>query len=263
MTERAILLGARSFVAPHLKRRLDACFQETEALGRDLRAWAAPSGAVIFSLIPLPALPALLPRVAEAKQIIALSSTSAVTKATSPDPRERALAAALLAAETALAQFCRERGILWTVLRPTLIYDPGVDRNVSAIAAFIRRFGFFPIVHPGRGLRQPVHADDVAAAMIAAIDNTRALGKIFDLPGADTLSYREMVARIFAGLGRAPRILPCPASLLRFGLTLVHRIFRRGYSPALLDRMNQDLAFDRHPAEAALDYRPRPFHPGF
>ena len=35
-------------------------------------------------------------------------------------------------------------GIAWTILRPTLIYDPGRDRNISAIAAIARRFRFVP-----------------------------------------------------------------------------------------------------------------------
>ena len=97
---------------------------------------------------------------------------------------------------------CGDRSTHWTILRPTLIYDPGRDRNVTAIAAFIRRFGVFPIIWPGTGFRQPIYAAEVAQAMFAALTADEARGTVLDLPGGETLTYREMVRRIFNSLER-------------------------------------------------------------
>ncbi len=37
---------------------------------------------------------------------------------------------------------CKKLGIEYTILRPTMIYGSGLDRNTSSIVRFIKRFGF-------------------------------------------------------------------------------------------------------------------------
>jgi nucleoside-diphosphate-sugar epimerase len=281
MTAPALILGAGSLVAPFLAQRLAAgghhgfCVSR-HAPGVPLHVnfpwrrvdmaqppdWPAMPGALVVSVLPLWLLPAHVEAFADAgvAQLIAFSSTSVFAKAASPDPTEQALAARLAEAESAVASACEAAGIPWTLLRPTLIHGGGRDQNVSAVAAFIRRFGFFPVAHPASGLRQPVHADDLAGAAVAAIANPKAFNRAFNLPGGETLTYREMVSRIFAGVGKPPRILPLPSGLLRAALPLVQAGLPHRYSPALFLRMNQDLAFDAAEARAALGYAPRPFH---
>jgi uncharacterized protein YbjT (DUF2867 family) len=225
--------------------------------------WRAAPGTLVLSLLPLWRLPALLPRLTAARQIIALGSTSRLVKEASPDPAEQQLARDLAAGEARLAAFGRETGLAWTLLRPTLIYDGRRDANVTAIARFVHRFGFFPVCAPASGLRQPIHADDVAAAMLAAVDNPALKGDCFNLPGGETLTYRAMVGRICAGLGRPARIPALPLALLTLGLGLARRLGVAGYSSALFARMNQDLAFDGQSTWAGLGMAPRPFQPCF
>ena len=191
------------------------------------------------------------------RRLLALSTSGLLFKAASPDPRERDLARDLERAEKATRLFCEARGIVWTLFRPTLIYDPGRDRNISAIVFFIRRFRFFPIIRPGAGLRQPLHADDAAQALVAAIDAPQARDALFDLPGGETLSYREMICRCFESLGRRPRLMELPPGFpraaLRLGLTRAAR----------LERMNAALTLDPAPVRNALGLTGRPFRPEF
>jgi nucleoside-diphosphate-sugar epimerase len=279
---RALILGAGSQVAPFLSRRLaerghagdsvsrhapdvplDPAFPWRRADLSEPPDWPAMPGAVVVSVLPLWLVPPHVPALAAAgaAQLIAFSSTSVFAKAESRDPAERALAERLGSAEAAVAAACEAAGLPWTVLRPTLIYGSGRDQNVSAVASFVRRFGFFPVAHPASGLRQPVHADDLALAAVAAVANPRAFNRAFNLPGGETLTYRAMIARIFAGLGKPSRILPLPSGLLRAALPLVQHRLPHRYSPALFLRMNQDLAFDAGEAREALGYDPRPFTP--
>jgi nucleoside-diphosphate-sugar epimerase len=81
-------------------------------------------------------------------------------------------------------------------------------------------------------LRQPVHADDLAAAALAALELEAAAGRSFNL-GGDTLTYRGMIERIFEVLGERPRFLTLP---------LLARL--PGGIGAVAARMEQDLAFD-------------------
>ncbi len=62
---------------------------------------------------------------------------------------------------------------------------------------------------------------------------------------------------------RRPVIVALPGGLLGLVLRLAGLVSRVSYSPALFDRMNQDLTFDASAARAALGYDPRPFLPEF
>ena len=125
-----------------------------------------------IALCPIWALPEHFGRLEAAcgRRLVALSSTSRFTKQRSSDTADREVASRLAAAEDALLAWAVSRNVRATILRPTLIYDGSVDRNITTIAGFIRRFGFFPILGEARGLRQPVHVDDVAAACIASLN---------------------------------------------------------------------------------------------
>ena len=70
----------------------------------------------------------------------------------------------------------------------TMIYDGVTDGNIAAIAAFIRRRGWFPVAGPARGLRQPVHAADVAAACLAALEKAPLPQTVYAVSGRVRMS---------------------------------------------------------------------------
>ena len=276
----AVIFGATSLVGRYLTKRLadngfdGLCLSrraeptryetppgfawKTVSEGESLRV---PASTTFFSLAPISALPALVGRTTGGVRLIALSTSSVLFKAESSNPDERHLAQALRQAETEVQSVCQDRGIAWTIFRPTLVYDPGHDRNVSTIAAFVRRFGVFPIAWPGTGRRQPIHADDVAQAMTVAAGVPDARGAIFDLPGGETLTYRVMVRRIFESSGRRPVLLYLPLGLARVAFNAWRAVTGAEYSVASLERMNMDLTLDPAPVRKALGITCRPFRP--
>lgn len=194
-----------------------------------------------------------------ARRVVALSSTSLFTKENSSDSGEQEIAERLAAGENALRTWGEARGVEWVILRPTLIYGGGRDRNISEMARFMRRFGFFPLLGRAGGLRQPVYVDDVASACLAAL-NSPGNNRAYNLSGGETLSYRDMAGRVFAALGRRPRLVTVPLRLFRLALALMRLLPRyRHWSAAMAERMNQDLVFDHADAERDLGYAPRPF----
>lgn len=196
------------------------------------------------------------------KRIIILSSTSCLTKSDSTDSMERELAEKLSNAEKILQSWADEQGVDCVILRPTLIYGSKDDKNVSVIARFIRRFGFFPVMGQANGLRQPIHVDDVADACVSALQHSGLRSCTYNISGGEILTYREMVSRIFIALGKKPRIFSVPLFVFRVLILFFKAIPKyRHWSPAMAERMNKDLVFDHSDASHDFGFDPRGFKP--
>jgi len=200
------------------------------------------------------------------ERLVAVSSQSAVTKRASRHAAEREVAARLAAAEAALAAWAAAQGITLCILRATMIYDGIADGNVAAIAAFLQRAplgleGLFPVCGPARGLRQPVHADDVAAACVAALDHP-APAPAYAISGGEVLPYRTMVERIGQARGLPVRTVAIPRAVWRVAEAVARGLgWARGLPPGAAARMNEDLSCDHSAAARDLQFRPRSFRP--
>ena len=194
------------------------------------------------------------------RRIVVLSSSSRFTKNTSSDPGERKIAQQLIKSEELLQTWAAANEVECVILRPTLIYGYGRDKNITEIVQFIRRFGFFPLFGSASGLRQPIHVEDVAAACYAALSRDNLTNRTYNLSGEETLTYRAMVERIFTAMNRSPRMLTVPLWLFEiatWGLRWLPKY--RNWTTAMAERMNQDLKFDWSEAKRDLDFSPRSF----
>ncbi len=215
-----------------------------------------PAIDAIVSFGPLDGLAEWLSAKADAPApiVVATSSMSAVSKRESNVPGDRAIAARLLQGEAALKRECGRLGMRWTLLRPTMIYGVGLDRNLTLIARRALRSRVFPIP-PGRGLRQPIHAGDVAQAALSAVRNEAASSRILELGGGERLRVDEMFRRVRASLDRSTLPLAVPVGVLPLASRLLPRL--RG----ALSRLDQDLVADNAAAIEVLGVRPRRFQP--
>lgn len=198
----------------------------------------------------------------QAGRVIAFGSTSVVTKHDSRDPHERDLVARLRDGEDAVFAAAQTRDAAATLLRPTLVYGAGRDATLTRIAALARRYRCFPLPAGACGLRQPVHVDDLAQAARLAVDASTTAGRGYDLPGGETLTYRDMVARSLAALEPAPRLIELPGPVFQLVLKAARLAGRAdGFGDAALQRMREDLLFDDAPARRDFGYAPRRFAP--
>jgi nucleoside-diphosphate-sugar epimerase len=257
---RAVLAaGTDGVVAVSRHAAADASGAVRGDLYRDTIAF---DGDTVLSAGPLDGLVAWLGRENPRglKRVVALSSTSAHTKQDSGDPHERALAARLRDAEALLIAWCASRDVRWTILRPTLIYDDAFAGALGRFVAIARRVGAVALPSDARGLRQPVHAADVAAAMRAALERPAARDHAYDLPGGETLDYRRMVARTLAVAVPGARVLTLPPRLFALAAPAVRRLpVLAALTPEVLARMREDLVFDAGPALRDLGHAPRRF----
>jgi nucleoside-diphosphate-sugar epimerase len=223
-----------------------------------------PPFATLFCTADAILLPAALPHLfnPSLKRVVVFSSTSVTTKIDSEIVSERETLKKLADAEQEIVTLCGRHGIGWTILRPTLIYAEGRDRNITPLSQLIRRFGFMPLVGGGPGLRQPVHAEDLAIGAISAAASEAAVNKLYSLPGGETITYREMIGRIFDGLRMPRRTISIPPFVWK-----VVFIFARPLFPcanvAMGTRMMKDMAFDSTPAAHDFGWSPRMFNPVF
>lgn len=195
-----------------------------------------------------------------AKRVVVLSSTSVFAKLDSDDRHEQATAQRLAQAEAQISAWACGHAVQWVILRPTLIYGGGQDKNISEIARIIRRFGFFPVLGRATGLRQPIHAADVASACVAALQRPAAANQAYNISGGETLPYCNMVARVFEALGRRPHLLKVPLWAFSLAVALLRVLPRyRQWSVAMAQRMGRDLVFDHARAARDLGFKPRRF----
>ena len=257
-----LIFGASGAVGRYLPPLLPDAHYKVSRVSRDRQVgWISgdlndvaviwPTADIVISLGPLDAFAAWLERQPQAPQrLIALSSMSVESKRQSPDPAERTLAESLSVAETRLASYCTARDIACTILRPTLIYGAGIDRSLAPIARFVRRWHLLPVPFGANGLRQPVHAADLAAACAAVIDKAASYGKTYALGGGERLTFAAMLRRVRAAhLGRVLTI-PLPLAVLRLA----------GISPGVLARLREPLVADNAPAMRDFGYAPRLFN---
>lgn len=215
-------------------------------------------------LAPLWVLPEYFPMLAsyKARRVVALGSTSIFTKQDSRYMAEQNTAGKLSNGEQRFIEWAEANRIEWVILRPTLIYGLGRDRNICEIAKLISRFRFFPLLGAAQGLRQPVHVEDVAKACVAALQSSRAVNHAYNISGAESLPYREMVRRIFGAMNKPERFVNIPIIAFRAAIACL-RLFPgfRDWTAGMAERMNSDLIFNHADATRDLGFSPRPFHP--
>ena len=206
------------------------------------------------------ALPRLISPVT--KRVVAFSSTSVLTKQDSEVLEEREMIRKLRQAEETIISVCQQSGVDWTILRPTLIYAEGRDTNITPLSKLIQRFHFMPLVGGGTGLRQPVHAEDLAIGAINAAGSALAANRFYSLPGGEAITYREMVGRIFDGLGMPRCMFTISPTLWRAAFVLAKPLYPNA-NVAMGIRMTTDMSFDIEPAQSDFGWKPRLFRPRF
>jgi nucleoside-diphosphate-sugar epimerase len=226
-----------------------------------------PAGvSAMASLGPLDAFADWLARIpwpADLRRVVALGSTSVITKRESAAAGERELAARLAAAEARLEALARAHGIAITVLRATLIYGGSGD-TIARIGHFARRWRVYPhlLGAAAKALRQPVHVADLARACASALARDEGGFQAYNLPGGETLALNALIARAARLACPSALPLPLPTALLLAAARCAGRLPTA--SALTVDsaaRMGSDHVFDGTRAWHALGHRPREFTP--
>jgi uncharacterized protein YbjT (DUF2867 family) len=149
----------------------------------------------------------------------------------------------------------RRADFAWTIFRPTMIYGTPRDRNISRLLRFLKRWPIFPLC--GNALWQPIYVDDLAMAIVKALDSPMATGQVYNVAGAEPLRFADLVRTAARAIDRRVRLVPVPVE----AAVLAARI-TRVVSPEQVRRLAEDKALAYAEAERDLGFAPRSFADG-
>jgi nucleoside-diphosphate-sugar epimerase len=136
-------------------------------------------------------------------------------------------------AERGLAAIAARTGMRIAVLRPPLVYGPGVGANFLRLMQAVARGSPLPLGAVANR-RSLVYVGNLADAILFCVENAEARGSYLVSDGED-LATPALVRRLGAALGRRARLLPVPPALLRAAGALLGK-------RAQVDRLIGDLA---------------------
>jgi nucleoside-diphosphate-sugar epimerase len=123
-------------------------------------------------------------------------------------------------AEEGLRQIGKETGLEMVIIRPVLVYGPGVRANFRSMMSWVDRgiplpFGAI------RNARSLVALDNLVDLVQTCLRHPAASGQTFLVSDGEDLSTPELLRRTAAAMGRPARLMPVPEFVLRSAATIV------------------------------------------
>ncbi|MDS7594776.1 NAD-dependent epimerase/dehydratase family protein [Agrobacterium tumefaciens] len=151
-------------------------------------------------------------------------------------------------AEAALLALGHETGMEIVIVRPPLVYGPGVGGNFRLLMkwAVSGAPSIFPCVQNKRSL---IYVGNLCDLLIRVIDHPNAAGKIFLASDDCDVSTHELLSALTRGTGKTPRSLPVPLKFLQ----LTGKMSGRGEA---LQRLTDSLQVDVTATCKTLSWEP-------
>jgi uncharacterized protein YbjT (DUF2867 family) len=187
------------------------------------------------------------------KRAIFISTTAIFTQLNAGSKSVR------LAAENAI----QASGLDYTILRPTMIYGSPRDRNMWRLIRLLRLSPIMPIFGDGESLQQPIFVDDVAQAVLLALQNNITIRKSYNIAGKDPLTYNQAIDVVASALGKRIWKMHLPYLPIVRALQFTERMrLRLPIKAEQVQRLNENKAFSYEDAQKDFGFSPRGFREG-
>jgi nucleoside-diphosphate-sugar epimerase len=156
-----------------------------------------------------------------------------------------------LEAEQGLLALARNTGMEVVIIRPPLVYGPGVKGNFASMVRWVRNGVPLPLgaVHNRRSLVAMENLVDFIALCADPERSPRATNEVFLISDGEDVSTTELLRRVANAYNAAPRLLPIPASWIQTASRLLGK-------HAVADRLLGSLVVDSSKARDLLDWKP-------
>jgi UDP-glucose 4-epimerase len=123
-------------------------------------------------------------------------------------------------AEQGLREIARQTGMEVVIIRPPLVYGPGVKANFAAMMRWLKRGVPLPLgaIHNQRSL---VALDNLVDLMVTCLTHPAAANQTFLVSDSEDVSTTGLLRRMGQALGRPARLVPVPVSWLKLAAALV------------------------------------------
>ena len=151
-------------------------------------------------------------------------------------------------AEAALLALGQQTGLEITIIRPPLVYGPGVRGNFRSLMKWAASGtpSIFPLV---KNKRSFLHVTNLCDLLITTLDHPNAANRVFLASDGRDLSTHELLTELTLAAGRRPRSIPVPLALLHgFGMLTGRR--------NLIARLTESLQVDVAPTRQLLKWEP-------
>jgi|APSaa5957512535_1039671.scaffolds.fasta_scaffold12232_2 nucleoside-diphosphate-sugar epimerase len=151
-------------------------------------------------------------------------------------------------AELGLLELAKKTQMEVVIIRPPLVYGPGVKANFQSMMKWLYKGVPLPFgsIHNKRSL---VALDNLVNFIITCIDHPAAANQVFLVSDGEDLSTTQLLSRVAIALGKKPRLLPVNQQMLELGLKLVSK-------KDLAQRLCSSLQVDISKAEKLLNWTP-------
>lgn len=145
-------------------------------------------------------------------------------------------------AEAGLRAMAQETGLEVVIIRPPLVYGPGVKANFAAMVRLLQLGVPLPLgaIHNQRSL---VALDNLVDLITTCLQHPGAANQTFMVSDGEDVSTSELLRRVAAALGKPARLLPVPQGWLELGAAALGK---RAVAQRLFSSLQVDISATRH-----------------
>ena len=151
-------------------------------------------------------------------------------------------------AENELLQLMIETGMEVVIIRPPLVYGPGVKANFLKLLQLIQKRFPLPL---GKvyNCRSTVYIGNLVSAIISCLEHPRAAGEIFLVSDDEDISTAELVRKLASAMGHKAILVPVPLPVLKVMFSLLGK-------RAEIERLTDSLCVDSSKIRKLLNWEP-------
>jgi len=151
-------------------------------------------------------------------------------------------------AEQGLLALAKETSMEVVIIRPPLVYGPGVRANFASMMSWVKKGVPLPFgaIHNQRSL---VALDNFVSFIIHCIDHPKAANEVFLISDNEDVSTTQLLSKVAKAFGKKACLIPVPVSWMRFAAGLVGKA-------DVANRLFGSLQVDSSKARDLLGWKP-------
>lgn len=158
-------------------------------------------------------------------------------------------------------QMCKGKGIVLSILRPTMIYGTITDKNVAQFIKMVDKFPIMPVVNNAEYELAPVHFEDLGKAYYDVLVNEKITGgHDYILSGGEEITLRDMLTEMGAYLSKKMRFVSVPFWIAYSGAWFIYLIsIKKIDMREKVQRLCEPRVYPHEEASRDFGYCPRTF----